>query len=53
MLKCGERNRAANISEPSLSMDCRVKPGKDEIKNRSRDASAPEFCLILPSRPIA
>jgi hypothetical protein len=25
-------------------MDCRVKPGNDEIEDRSRDASAPEFC---------
>jgi catechol 2,3-dioxygenase-like lactoylglutathione lyase family enzyme len=46
MLTRGERNRAANISEPSLSMDCRVKPGNDEIKNHSRDASAP---ILFPS----
>jgi hypothetical protein len=25
-------------------MDCRVKPGNDEMEIRSRDASAPEVC---------
>ena len=41
MLKWGNRKRAANVSEPSLSMDCRVKPGNDEIENSfSRRASA-------------
>src|SRR5579862_5913026 len=28
-------------SERFLSMDCRVKPGNDDVRNRSRDASHP------------
>jgi hypothetical protein len=30
-------------------MDCRVKPGNDDVKNRSRGAHAPELCS--PPRP--
>jgi hypothetical protein len=33
MLKCGETDFAACLGEPSLRMDCRVKPGNDEWKN--------------------
>jgi len=36
--------RHGRTNEPPLCMDCRVKPGNDEIKMRSRDAPAPEFC---------
>ena len=25
-------------------MDCRIKSGNDDVKNRSRDAIAPELC---------
>jgi len=37
--------------KPNLIMDCRVKPGNDvesngDMRNRSRDACAPEFCFI-------
>jgi hypothetical protein len=38
MLTNGETN------ERHLAMDCRVKPGNDGVKKRSRGASAPEFC---------
>jgi hypothetical protein len=31
-------NARRNTSEPSLGMDCRVKPGNDETENRSRGA---------------
>ena len=44
MRKRGEGNRAANLSKPSLSMDCRIKSGNDDMKIRSRDAGAPELC---------
>jgi hypothetical protein len=44
MRKRGEGNRAANLSKPSLSMDCRIKSGNDDMKIRSRDACAPELC---------
>jgi hypothetical protein len=30
-------------------MDCRVKPGNDDVRDRSRDAYASEACL--PPRP--
>jgi hypothetical protein len=38
MLKCDEQNLAANTSEPAVSMDCRVKPGNDDMESRSRGA---------------
>jgi hypothetical protein len=38
MLKCNEQNLAANTSEPAVSMDCRVKPGNDDMESRSRGA---------------
>ena len=45
MPRCGYANdRAKSLSESALRMDCRVKPGNDEIENRSRDACASEFC---------
>jgi hypothetical protein len=31
MLTRDEANGAANLSEPALPMDCRVKPGNDEM----------------------
>ena len=38
MLKCGDRSCAGHLIGRLLCMDCRVKPGNDEIENRSRDA---------------
>jgi hypothetical protein len=37
----------ARMNERPCHMDCRVKPGNDEIKIRSRDASAPELCHAI------
>ena len=48
MLTSNESNSAVNPSERPSRMDCRVKPGNDDIKIRSRGA----FCVrVLPSVP--
>ncbi len=39
-------------SLPGRSMDCRIKSGNDDMEDRSRDAFAPEFCVI-PLRAIS
>ena len=44
MLTFAEADDAANLGKPALRMDCRVKPGNDDIEERSRGAGAPEFC---------
>jgi hypothetical protein len=44
MLKCSEYDLTERLSKPRLSMDCRVKPGNDEMEFRSHDAIASEFC---------
>ena len=36
--------QSATLAKRLRCMDCRVKPGNDEMKNRSRGASAPEAC---------
>jgi len=38
MPKCHKRNLAVDVSEPFRRMDCRVKPGNDEMENRPRAA---------------
>ena len=43
MLTCSESNNAVTLSEPTRRMDCRVKPGNDDVKVRSRKA------LLRPS----
>jgi hypothetical protein len=44
MLTCRDTNGAATLSERAFRMDCRVKPGNDDVKNRSRDAlTRPSF----------
>jgi hypothetical protein len=56
MLKCGEQNLAANTSEPAVSMDCRVKPGNDDMESRSRDAffdSHPSYEQAIPKNLAA
>jgi hypothetical protein len=37
MLTCSESSDTTTLSKPALPMDCRVKPGNDEIEHRSRD----------------
>jgi hypothetical protein len=37
MLTRGESNGAASFSKPAPRMDCRVKPGNDDVENPSRD----------------
>jgi hypothetical protein len=38
MLTCGDTKAAVALGEPARGMDCRVKPGNDGVKVRSRDA---------------
>jgi hypothetical protein len=45
MPSCRESNKPVNLSNRPLSMDCRVKPGNDDMKNPRRDAIAPELLL--------
>ena len=45
MLPANESNSRANLSKRASRMDCRVKPGNDEIGSRSRHTFVPEFCL--------
>jgi hypothetical protein len=48
MLKCRYSRHAATLSEQNCRMDCRVKPGNDDMESRSRDAIAPELCHAIP-----
>ncbi len=50
MLTCGGRGRAERLSERVLSMDCRIKSGKDERKGPAPAPSWPD--LFRPSRLI-
>jgi hypothetical protein len=38
MLECGKGNSPAKPSKPTLTMDCRVKPGNDDMKFLSHNA---------------
>jgi len=38
MLDCGKGNSTAKPSKPTLTMDCRVKPGNDDMKFLSHNA---------------
>jgi hypothetical protein len=49
MLKCNFSSHAAKPNERHCRMDCRVKPGNDELKN-FRGANAPEFCHAIPKK---
>jgi hypothetical protein len=37
--------RLLTKSERALRMDCRIRSGNDDVRNRSRDAIAPELCF--------
>jgi hypothetical protein len=40
------------MSERSCRMDCRVKPGNDDIESHSRGANAPELCRAIPKNEL-
>jgi hypothetical protein len=44
MLKCGERDLTKKLNKPQLSMDCRVKPGNDELRNVLAPHPRPSLC---------
>ena len=45
MLMCSEGAIGGQSPKPPPRMDCRVKPGNDDVRDRSRDACASELCL--------
>jgi hypothetical protein len=49
MLTLQESNTAATLSKSARCMDCRVKPGNDDVRDHSRDANAPGSCQPPPS----
>jgi hypothetical protein len=41
-----QRSRQAGLNMRPVRMDCRVKPGNDEVRERSRDTPCPGFAGV-------